>query len=162
MKKDSRRAILAIVIVGSFCVCSLYLFLNWHYLPFIYKGYDHSFNGERIKIGQPIIEDYFIPKFKNAKRRQIWYAPDSLKHKQLHTGKFYGTEYGEITFESDSFRKRIDSNTWLKLSREYYYKIDSLSYYLEIYQDDQKISTDTLSSVKGDSILISWKKETPR
>jgi hypothetical protein len=133
-----------------------YLFFSWRYL-FFSRSYDKSFNAERIQIGQPIIEDYFIPKFENAKRRQIWYAPDSLKFERIHTGKLYATENGEIIFESDSYRKKSDTSAWFRLSREYYFKKDSVAYYLEIYTGKKRLDTDTLSRNEGDSILTVWK-----
>lgn len=157
-QKGKWRALLVVCSLVFFSISFPYLYLNWHYLPYFYKGYDKSFNSERTRIGQPIIEDYFVPKFRNSKRRQIWYAPDSLKFQRIHTGKFYGTERGKITFESDSYRKKIDSVNSLRLSREYYYPSDSIAYYLETLQNGRKVTTDTLSKIKGDSVLSAWMK----
>jgi hypothetical protein len=150
------KAIWIPIVVVVLCV-SFFLLINRDYL-FASKEYDRSFNEERLKLGQPIIEDYFIPKFKNATTRQIWFAPDSLKFKNLHTGKLYGTDNGDITYESDSYRRRVDSITWVRLTREYYYKHDSVGYYIETFKGEQKISTDTLTKITGDSLLFAWQR----
>ncbi|WP_420319184.1 hypothetical protein [Ekhidna sp.] len=134
-----------------------YLAFNWYYLPPFYEGYDRNFNAERVRIEQPIIEDYFVPKFKDAKRRQIWLTPDSLKDKKLHRSKNYDTEKGKIVFEADFFVLGKDSIDYI-IKRSYYYNDEYLKFELTKELNNEVLSRDEIDSFTYDSLITSWEK----
>ena len=134
---------------------SFFVYHEWHYLPFIYEGYDQSFNVKRKELGLPIIEDYFTPKNGNSKRVKIWLTPDSLKNEFTHYSKMYNTYRGEILFEKDSYILWDGNNIVRELESSYYFEYDSFSYKLITYHDNRK-SEEIVSELVADSVLLEW------
>ena len=149
------KRLLFLIVALGILYGSSYLAVNWDYLPFIYKGFGRNFNTERIKIGQPIIEDYFIPRFENGKRRQIWLTPDSLKSLKLHRAKNYNTEKGEIVFETDFFVLETDSLHYV-LVRSYHYQKKYVKLELRKKVGNRVIAQDDIDRPTYDSLIASW------
>jgi hypothetical protein len=134
------------------------IIINWGYLPFQYKPYDRKFNPTRLKLGQPIIENYFIPKFKGRPRNQFWLTPDSLDHKYMHQAKAYSTFRGKITFESDYYRNNSDSIPYQLIEREYNYETDSVIYHFGLINGRTNIYDKVIDSQSAYSILRKWRE----
>lgn len=134
---------------------TIYLYFNWYSLPYVNNDYGIKYNVERKKIGQPIVESYFVPKFKRGVSRQIWLTSDSLKGFHVHIGKHYSTTKGEITYERDFFHNSLDERL---LVREYFYQVDSLVYSYWLESDSESVSITPINKYVGDSILIQWLK----
>jgi len=82
------------------------------YLQLVGDRYGREYNKERIKQGQPIIEDYFVRRpQKRDKQLQVW---SDTTESHVHTGKsYYLSEYGKLAYETDYYRSPVDS-MWLK------------------------------------------------
>jgi len=89
---------------------------NGWLLQLIGDHYGKEYNKERIKQGQPIIEDYFVRKpQKRDKQLQVWNDTTGM---HVHTGKsYYLSEYGKLAYETDTYRPPVDS-LWLKKKLE--------------------------------------------
>ncbi|PIB35364.1 hypothetical protein BFP72_08130 [Reichenbachiella sp. 5M10] len=153
----SRKVIFLVVI--AIHVLVLYLSYNWHYLPYFYQGYGPDYNQTRIKIGQPVIEEYFVEKKKGAIRRQTWVTPDSIRDTRIHLSKYFNTRKGELVYEFDFYALKHDSFRSL-LKREYFFENDSVVYEYKVEVGGEAVALE-IEKNEGDSILNCWIKLYP-
>ena len=99
--------IIAVIIIAAEIVTE-----NGWLLQLVGDHYGREYNKERIKQGQPIIEDYFVRKpQKKDKRIQVWSDTTGM---HVHTYKsYYLSEYGKLAYEADCYKLPVDT-IWLK------------------------------------------------
>lgn len=163
---------------------SIYIFIATSALAFIsiYTGwylrlkgdkYGREYNKERVKQDQPVIEDFFVKKKHPNKQLNVW-ADTSESH--VHLEKSYYTNLvGNLMYENDSYRPRIDS-TWLKkklginavdnldywrLTRTFYPGNGVDSYYLLYRLKGDTYRTATLNMHEGDSLYQTFQSTEP-
>jgi hypothetical protein len=159
------------------------IYLNGYHIRIINEPFGRSFNNVRDKIGQPLIEQYFVSKKVKTPGVWVWDTPDSLKEKVLHQRKQYWVDhlmrikeevdYYNISFSPDWIKMiafdtvryeiinaysdidtiKIDNYPKQIFTREYHFANDSVIYEIKIFINGNKLIKKTLSKVKGDSII---------
>lgn len=72
------------------------------YLQLTGDRYGREYNDERIKKGQPIIEQYFVKKPKKDKQLMVW---SDTTRSHIHTDKsYYLNEIGRLQYEIDYYK----------------------------------------------------------
>lgn len=155
MNRAKKKSLFLSTVFLLVTVLIVYLSLNWYYLPFIYKDYGRDYNTKRVDIGQPLIEDYFVAKFPDGKRRQIWLTPDSMREDKIHWSKNYNTVKGELVVEVDFFVLNRDSIKYV-IERKYFYENDSLSIGLQTKKSEKIIESVKINKEQYDSLLLKW------
>ena len=153
-----KRIRIPIILIVILMTALLFVFNNWGSLPMINENYGIPFNEKRVELGLPIVEDYFVQRYKGDIGNQVWYTPDSIKISKLHTGKNYWVENGEIYLEIDYFRRYISKSKFERISKHYYFQSGSKTFKYEMIEEEELISKE-ISIVEGDSILSAWRAE---
>ena len=154
-----------LVIVVAILIVAYGLIESGLYLRLVGDHYGRAYNSERLKGGQPIIEDYFSKKPQRKNRQlQVWSDSTGV---HVHTDKsYYLTEFGNLAYETDSYRPPVDS-TWLKqrleitdfrkldfweFNRLHYFGQGTESYDILYRLKDEPYRTATLDLYVGDSL----------
>jgi len=165
MSRYQISTLIAITLVG---LIFLSIYQGW-YLQLRGDKYGRSYNKERVDQNQPIIEDYFIKKALSDRQSNSWI---DTTESHVHLEKFYYTNLiGDLMYESDSYRPRIDS-VWLRkafnisdssqleywrFNRLFYPRKGVESYYFQYRLPGDTYRTVTLSMHTGDSLYQSLK-----
>lgn len=105
-----RFVLIAVYILITLVVLAIASVYSGIYLQLIGDRYGREYNDERIKKGQPIIEQYFIKKPKKDKQLMVW--SDTTKS-HTHTDKsYYLNEIGTLQYEIDYYKIPADT-VWL-------------------------------------------------
>ena len=140
-------------------------------------SYGRSYNPVRNRLGQPIIETYFVPKKTSDYGLRVWITPESLKANKFHLSKAYRLDLlGNIRDETDHYHPAFDTESIRLLNfdtleyetlnrrstpkypqqiltRYYLFRNDSARYECSIYIDDKRVLVKVLNRKVGDSIL---------
>jgi len=171
MKKLHQKITLigAYTIVGA-CILFIVLFHSGWFLKLRGDQYGREYNKERLKQGQPIIEDYFIKKpVQRNKQLSVWSDTTEL---HVHLDKSYFiNEYGNLLSETDYYHPPLDS-VWLRaqlgiseheqlesftFNRTFYFDKSPVVYDIRFRLKSGPLSTVTIDQDVGDSLFQTLK-----
>ncbi len=105
-----RFVLIAVYVFIAFFVLAIASVYSGLYLQLVGDRYDRKYNDERIKKGQPIIEECFVKMPKKDKQLIVW---SDTTRSHIHTDKsYYLSELGTLQYEIDYYKVPADT-AWL-------------------------------------------------
>lgn len=116
VSEDKMKKILVFLAIGIPFAILYFFVLSGNLVCVLPDRYGREFNAERIRINQPVIEEFFVEVPTKDCQGRGWALSNELDTGIVHTSKYYYTNgFGSLLYETDHFRVKIDSN-WIKMS----------------------------------------------